>query len=789
MISEAIRPLASQVSIISSRCDAIQSHQATNAADAHYSPSAPAALWAPNPTTWNQPEVSQQNSLPSYLDQPKVDYDYDMGQQIDNDYDYVPPVHPDLPVAEDVEHFYRRLFNVHPDTTLTTSQGSELYQFQDNIESYQMEWLSSDTGPLPWSDQIEYNFRQWRATILQAWAFQAEEHRSTKVTSAAQAAYVPPTPTKQPGSIKLFPDRPPSAPPIATLNEQPAHQPTTNFGWSIMGKAGKPKSFATAAAQKAQPAATKTTAKPLPTTTTPNRPISFFTRDQLNALSKPEIINAFKIHFCSKVISRAASKLALTNMYLCFAAKNPYAGQVIPVGQADAYVAKRDQAQARSCKPRPTPVITTEYTIMRSPSACTLQKPKGNPAAIVRSLQTAICQAFGNNNPPITLLSGRWSSQLSSNFVLTFSGMLSNDDVLKISSTLCSPFGPGSSLVPQKGFTRVIVHSVPIVYSNGVQPDSKALSLELAHNEVCIGLRVIQQPKWLCSTLAAEQTQSSIIFAFLDKDGSRLQRLLSQPLFLFGGPCVIKLFNSLPLIKQCNCCHSLGHDIQHCRHPKNAIICPLCAGHHLAKDHGFKCANAKAHLTSLSCTCPLLCINCKAKGLKSVGHVTQDLSCPLRKQFRHMDNRMGNSSKEDTSRPMIVDPLHNTTNALVPSSQPEDNDQVIFAPTSQTDIPSAKDRNDSCLTGGTALRGPGLVPSVPVRVDDTGSVNPSSKQDRDLAQARAIAVDLQFWTDFSADDFNRLTLPKLLELPPLGLMRAYQLDINIDSLRSALSNV
>jgi len=433
---------------------------------------------------------------------------------------------------------------------------------------------------------------------------------------------------------------------------------------------------------------------------------------------------------------------------------------------------------------------------MRSPLAHTLQQPKGDPAAIVRSLQTAIRQAFGNNNPPISLLSGRWSSQLSSNFVLTFAGMPSNDDVLKFSATLCSPFSLGSSIMPQKGFTQVIVHSVPIVYSNRVQPDSKTLSSELARNEACVGLRVIQQPKWLRSMLSAEQTQSSIIFAFLDKDGPRLKRLLARPLFLFSGPCVVKLFNSLLLIKQCNQCHSLGHNVQYCRRPKNSIICPLCGGHHLAKDHGFKCVNSNAHRTSLTCMCPPSCINCKAKGLKSVGHVAWDLSCPLRKQFRRMDNCTGNSSEEDTSRPMIVDPIHNNTNDIVPSSQPDKDDQVVFAPLPLAGIPSAKDRSGSCLTGGTALRGPGLAPSVLARVDDTGSAATTipphpipSKQERDLAQARAVAADLQFWTDFSADDFHRLSLAELLELPPLGLMQAYQLDINIESLRSALINI
>jgi len=156
-----------------------------------------------------------------------------------------------------------------------------------------------------------------------------------------------------------------------------------------------------------------------------------------------------------------------------------------------------------------------------------------------------------------------------------------------------------------------------------------------------------------------------------------------------------------------------------------------------------------------------------------------------------MDNHTGNSSEEDTSRPMIVDPIHNSANDIVPSSQPDEDNQVVFAPLPSADIPSAKDRSDSCLTGGTALRGPGPVPSVPTRVDDTGSVTATipSKQERDQAQARAVAADLQFWSVFSTDDFNRLSLAELLELPPLGVMRAYQLDINLESLCSALTNV
>ena len=92
------------------------------------------------------------------------------------DYNYMPVIHPDLlPIAQDVKHFYCRLYNVHPDSTLSASQDRELHQFEDDVENYCMEWLSSDTGPLPWSDRTEYNFKQWRATILQAHSFQSED--------------------------------------------------------------------------------------------------------------------------------------------------------------------------------------------------------------------------------------------------------------------------------------------------------------------------------------------------------------------------------------------------------------------------------------------------------------------------------------------------------------------------------------------------------------------------------------------------------------------------------------
>ena len=759
---DTLKTILSQLSIVTSRMDSMEGRLLQQQSNQPYSPSAPAALWAPNPTMTHPIEITQQNSLPDpHVDPFFHDIDYDMAKDQE---DYAPPIPLDLQeVPKEVDTFYRRVYSIHPTDTLSTSQDNELWQFTDDVESYQYEFLDGANGSLPWSDQDEYAFKHWCASVLQSRQL-AKESRAAHAAAATNPTELPRPPAQSGhpvGSIKLFPDRQPSQPPITTINapSKPTKAPDSPppIAWTVMGKSGKPKSFAAAAAQAPKPKPTAPAVVPIP-----GQPISTLTRPQLEQLTHGQLINAIEIKFRTRVRSQNAAKSALVALYLRLLKTDPYKGQVIPVGQADAYVtAQKTNSNppnsTNQTHPRPRPVSTTEYTITRDPSTRSIQQPKTDPTAIIRSLQTAIRQANGGANPPITLLSGRWSSQLSSNFVLTFSGTPSIDDVVRFSKTLCSPFGPGSSLVPQRGFTRVIIHSVPIVYSDGVRPSPTILSREIAQNETCKGLRVVQQPKWLRSTLEAEKLQSLVLFAFLDEDGSRLRRLTSNPIFMFGAPCVVKLFNSLPLIRQCDICHALGHSTDRCGRPKGTIVCPLCAGHHLAKDHGFKCPNKSAHKTSLTCTCPLSCINCKAKGLKAVGHIARDLSCPLRKQYRRMNNRTGDSSEEDIPRPMIVDPVHNSSNVAVPSSQPDEDDQVIFAP------------------------------AEPVRVDDN-QPSPSTLS-ANLAKALAAQADIDKWSKMTPLDFHALPLSELANLPEIAFFRAHELGLNLEALRSALLNV
>jgi len=105
-----------------------------------------------------------------------------------------------------------------------------------------------------------------------------------------------------------------------------------------MGKTGKPKSFAAAAAQPAK--ASKPANQPLLATAIPGRLVSHLTHAQLNTLpTKQQVINTIKIRFRTQICNPQAAKGALVALYLRLAKDNPYKDQVVPVSQADAYVA------------------------------------------------------------------------------------------------------------------------------------------------------------------------------------------------------------------------------------------------------------------------------------------------------------------------------------------------------------------------------------------------------------------------------------------------------------------
>jgi len=182
-------------------------------------------------------------------------------------------------------------------------------------------------------------------------------------------------------------------------------------------------------------------------------------------MMRNQIICNYEVHFNATVHTCGASKNSLIFAYKHTCSTE--AASFVPALAPPAAPSSSSSSQpANHSHPHAHPISTTDFTIIRDPSTIALQTPQSDPALLVWSLQTSLRQAHpGGAALPFNLLSGRWSSQLSANFVLTFAGQPSNNDILHYCHVYV-PFGPGASILPQQGYTCVSINFVPVIYDD-----------------------------------------------------------------------------------------------------------------------------------------------------------------------------------------------------------------------------------------------------------------------------------------------------------------------------------
>ena len=321
-------------------------------------------------------------------------------------------------------------------------------------------------------------------------------------------------------------------------------------------------------------------------------------------------------------------------------------------GVVEAYLSKaRSDFPSKPTNPNTPKILqSTEFTVVRDRDSYSLTAKncidnlgrRRDAASIIRQLQNTIRTSLPLNvRPRAELIGGRWSSQSSTNFVLTFGGQPSNDDILSLREVFYDFFCPGSLLLPAKGYTRVLFNLVPIPHLP--LPSPSDLLAELGLNPVCQGLTIVAPPHWVnADKVTPASRHGSISFAFIDPDGSRLSNIKRSPPCLFGGVVRPKLGVSKPLIAQCSRCWKLGHAVDTCSKSAAVPICFICGAGHDGSMHGMQCNRAKKHNT-LKCNCEVTCLNCRKSG-----HHAKDVRCPLRKRFRDVNTRTGNSSDEET---------------------------------------------------------------------------------------------------------------------------------------------
>ena len=319
-------------------------------------------------------------------------------------------------------------------------------------------------------------------------------------------------------------------------------------GWITVPRKGKKVSFA-AAVKATTP--TPSQDKIPPITQVHPSPALDLTKADLDTKTKKEVRRLFNLHFNTNISQRTKmTKDALIA----------------------SYIAKSNAPPVPPTTPKPqVPKVltTTQYTIVRNPMTAGLHKVtqwSHDQVLVVCTLQRVLCQHFSSaSRPPVELIGGRWSSQFSSNFVLIFNGQPGNANVIKCRQVFYDFFGADISIVPQVGYSRVLLRSVPVCRdSEGQLPSSKVLASELANNQLCYDLTMFAPPRWLRASVPDDAAHSAIIITFLDKDSSQMNALLKRPIYMFGGACCAVKFNSLPLIKQCQQCWRLGHDTERC---------------------------------------------------------------------------------------------------------------------------------------------------------------------------------------------------------------------------------
>ena len=200
-------------------------------------------------------------------------------------------------------------------------------------------------------------------------------------------------------------------------------------------------------------------------------------------------------------------------------------------------------------KPKARPLQTTKFTVIwpTIPGA----PPEHHQAAdlVVCTLKTHMQLQYGHNSPLlVTLLSSCWSSQLSPNLMLIFSGQPSSEAIMQFRCVFLDYFRDRSTIIPQSGYAHMLINLIPIPHSeDGSLPSSSDILSEMSANPAFHNMTILQDPTWInpnktSKKIGLPKTHTSISFSFLDTDSTRASAFHKQLIFMFGGKVkVVKL--------------------------------------------------------------------------------------------------------------------------------------------------------------------------------------------------------------------------------------------------------
>jgi hypothetical protein len=316
-----------------------------------------------------------------------------------------------------------------------------------------------------------------------------------------------------------------------------------------------------------------------------------------------------------------------------------------PKSYAGAAAAATETRQSTSSQrpANPTPQIT-EVTVLRHGGHLDLQLERQIRAraadAIVREVRLNMAKAV---TTPIPLRAGRWSVHPRSrgNFVFSFSGHVPFDIIESYEHILLAPFLGSGQLCPSLGWTRLLVHGVPIADNNDIVFGPDELLTEV---RTLLGLKkafFAMPPRWLKPIEQLPARYSTITFAISDPDGSHINTLIKGHPALFGKEVKIQKWIDKPALVQCSRCHALGHTkaSKACPLAYDSVKCYICGAAHKSEEHDQRCP--RKHAFAGKCDCShFKCLNCA-----KTGHHCRDETCPARNQYRPRNPKRSEKTK------------------------------------------------------------------------------------------------------------------------------------------------
>jgi hypothetical protein len=334
----------------------------------------------------------------------------------------------------------------------------------------------------------------------------------------------------QPITVNSTPPAPQTRPSFAATT---AKAPKAGSVWTVVGKKIQPR--------PRQPTMTNTASRP-------KQPLS---TESLSArrTTKSAIIEHGLATF-GICLSNRMTKPQLIVAYQQLAA-NPKLTSPQPATQTAGQPPNRPRQ-----RPAPRP-FTSEWTIRCKPGteAIDFRRPfDGNPLTLVRHIQTSLRQHSAEAEPPLTLVAGRWSVGLMSNFVLTFAGKPRAELVENYKAAILSKFPGGLfNLIRNNGLQKFIVNGVPCIRKpNGRLPTSDELFTEFQRNNAHIRQWDLpEHPAWTRGALM-DTTKTETSFTFLlSIPNNATNRILRVLCYMFGKACTVKLATSYIQHRQC----------------------------------------------------------------------------------------------------------------------------------------------------------------------------------------------------------------------------------------------